>query len=457
MINSPNNPTGWTIDARGAAQRSSTHCGGSASGSSPTTSTSGSTSTATRACAPSFLDVAEPRCARRQHEQLLEGVADDRLAARLDRRARRADAGHRQADRIQHVVLAGVRPARGRRRRSRDGEATVGGARASDCAARATSWSAQLRAIAGRRRRVAGAARCTRSSASTGVRDSMRVLHAGSCARRSSASHPAARSGRKAKASSAGASRRASARLDDGVARLARASSQRRMSVAKPSLAACRVDIAARTLARWVAVVLIVATTGAIAADARKTLHVAFPVAETGFDPQAIGDTYSDAVCLGIFDPLYRYDYFARPVVLEPNTADGAAGDHRRRPHVHDQGQARHLLRRRSGVRRQAPRAHGGRLRVQHQARVRPEGPLVLAVPVRADAGRARRPARARAQVRHVRLRREDRGPAGGRPLHAAHPLQAAGLRLQVVADDDRASRRSRAKWSTSTRTTRIA
>ena len=59
------------------------------------------------------------------------------------------------------------------------------------------------------------------------------------------------------------------------------------------------------------------------ATDVRKTLHVAFPVAETGFDPQAIGDTYSDAVCLAVFDPLYRYDYFARPVVLEPNTADG--------------------------------------------------------------------------------------------------------------------------------------
>jgi peptide/nickel transport system substrate-binding protein len=58
-------------------------------------------------------------------------------------------------------------------------------------------------------------------------------------------------------------------------------------------------------------------------AELRKTLHVAFPVAENGFDPQAIGDTYSDAVCLGIFDPLYRYNYFARPVVLEPNTADG--------------------------------------------------------------------------------------------------------------------------------------
>ena len=61
----------------------------------------------------------------------------------------------------------------------------------------------------------------------------------------------------------------------------------------------------------------------AAAADMSKTLHVAFPVAETGFDPQAIGDTYSDAICLAIFDPLYRYDYFARPVQLEPNTADG--------------------------------------------------------------------------------------------------------------------------------------
>src|SRR5690349_474382 len=61
----------------------------------------------------------------------------------------------------------------------------------------------------------------------------------------------------------------------------------------------------------------------ALAADMSKTLHVAFPVAESGFDPQAIGDAYSDAVCLAIFDPLYRYDYFARPVALQPNTAAG--------------------------------------------------------------------------------------------------------------------------------------
>ena len=78
---------------------------------------------------------------------------------------------------------------------------------------------------------------------------------------------------------------------------------------------------------RWaiglVASIALAGGSAVLAADAPRTLHVAFPVAETGFDPQAIGDTYSDAVCLSIFDPLYRYDYFARPVVLEPNTADG--------------------------------------------------------------------------------------------------------------------------------------
>jgi len=56
-------------------------------------------------------------------------------------------------------------------------------------------------------------------------------------------------------------------------------------------------------------------------ADMGKTLRVAFPVAETGFDPQAASDTYSFAVIGAIFDPLYVYDYFARPVRMVPNTA----------------------------------------------------------------------------------------------------------------------------------------
>ena len=40
---------------------------------------------------------------------------------------------------------------------------------------------------------------------------------------------------------------------------------------------------------------------------------MAFPVAENGFDPQAVYDAYSSRVCDMIFEPLYTYDYFARP------------------------------------------------------------------------------------------------------------------------------------------------
>jgi oligopeptide transport system substrate-binding protein len=60
---------------------------------------------------------------------------------------------------------------------------------------------------------------------------------------------------------------------------------------------------------------------GAFAADLNKTLHVSFPVAETGFDPQAAGDIYSQYVDRAIFDPLYRYDYLARPYKIIPNIA----------------------------------------------------------------------------------------------------------------------------------------
>jgi ABC-type transport system substrate-binding protein len=44
-----------------------------------------------------------------------------------------------------------------------------------------------------------------------------------------------------------------------------------------------------------------------------KILHVAFPVSETGFDPQATSDLYSDHVQRAIFESLYGFDYLARP------------------------------------------------------------------------------------------------------------------------------------------------
>jgi peptide/nickel transport system substrate-binding protein len=55
--------------------------------------------------------------------------------------------------------------------------------------------------------------------------------------------------------------------------------------------------------------------------DPKKVIHAVFPAAETGFDPQAAGDEYSNSVSRVIFDPLYRYDYLARPYKLVTNTA----------------------------------------------------------------------------------------------------------------------------------------
>jgi oligopeptide transport system substrate-binding protein len=55
--------------------------------------------------------------------------------------------------------------------------------------------------------------------------------------------------------------------------------------------------------------------------DPNKVLRVAFLQPETGFDPQASSDLYSNFVNRVVFDPLYRYDYVARPYRIVPNTA----------------------------------------------------------------------------------------------------------------------------------------
>jgi len=63
------------------------------------------------------------------------------------------------------------------------------------------------------------------------------------------------------------------------------------------------------------------ATGAAAQADANKVLHVVFRTAETGFDPQAVSDLYSNYIVRVIFEPLFRYDFRARPHRIEPNTA----------------------------------------------------------------------------------------------------------------------------------------
>ncbi len=57
------------------------------------------------------------------------------------------------------------------------------------------------------------------------------------------------------------------------------------------------------------------------AADGKKVLRYAFPIAETGFDPAQVIDLYSRIICSHIFDSPYTYDHLARPFKIKPNTA----------------------------------------------------------------------------------------------------------------------------------------
>jgi ABC-type transport system substrate-binding protein len=79
------------------------------------------------------------------------------------------------------------------------------------------------------------------------------------------------------------------------------------------------------TSCRFVAAAAVVLLAGlvpaATGADMQKVLHVAFVAPENGFDPQATSDLYSTYVNRQMFDPLYRYDYLARPYKVVPNTA----------------------------------------------------------------------------------------------------------------------------------------
>ena len=88
--------------------------------------------------------------------------------------------------------------------------------------------------------------------------------------------------------------------------------------------AACR----RRALVRAAVVACALAVATALAqsrapagAPLARTLHVAFPVSETGFDPQATSDLYSDHVQRAIFETLYGFDYLARPYQRVPRTA----------------------------------------------------------------------------------------------------------------------------------------
>ena len=79
------------------------------------------------------------------------------------------------------------------------------------------------------------------------------------------------------------------------------------------------------------ALILLASLPALAAADPNKVLRIAFPTAETGFDPVHVSDLYSNTVNEAIFERLLTYDYLARPAKLAPMVAEAM-------PEVKDEG-----------------------------------------------------------------------------------------------------------------------
>ena len=75
------------------------------------------------------------------------------------------------------------------------------------------------------------------------------------------------------------------------------------------------------TLALGAAAALPLGDAQAQGTHAPRILRFAFPIAETGFDPAQISDTYSRTVSGAFFDAPLEFEYLARPLRMRPNTA----------------------------------------------------------------------------------------------------------------------------------------
>jgi len=110
-------------------------------------------------------------------------------------------------------------------------------------------------------------------------------------------------------------------------------------------------------IARAAAILLISGSLAAAAhaADPAKVLRIAFPAAETGFDPVRVSDAYSNTVNEAIFERLLGYDFLARPAKLVPEVAESM-------PEVTDNGRT-YTFRIRKGVYFTPDPAFGGKPR----------------------------------------------------------------------------------------------
>ena len=93
----------------------------------------------------------------------------------------------------------------------------------------------------------------------------------------------------------------------------------------------------------------------AVAADMSKVLRVAMLTGETGLDPVRNSDTYSNLVIEQIYEPLFSYDYLARPAKLTTLTAEAM-------PQVSEQGKV-WLIKLRKGIYFQPDGAFKGKKR----------------------------------------------------------------------------------------------
>jgi ABC-type transport system substrate-binding protein len=91
------------------------------------------------------------------------------------------------------------------------------------------------------------------------------------------------------------------------------------------------------------------------AADPNKVVRTAYPSAERNFDCQLESDEFTQTVCNNIFEALLQYDYLARPVKLQPRTAQAM-------PEVSDGGRT-YVLHIKPGIRFTPDAAFGGKPR----------------------------------------------------------------------------------------------
>ena len=180
---------------------------------------------------------------------------------------------------------------------------------------------------------------------------------------------------------------------------------------------------------------------------------MSFNAAETGFDPVRVSDNYSNIVNGAIFETLLTYDYLARPAKLVPGVAEAM-------PEVTEEGRT-YTIRLRKGVMFTPDPAFKGKPReltaddyiYTFKRFVDPKNRSPWAFLFEGHIEGLDEYIEAARKNNKFDYEGKVAGPAGDRPPHAAHPPQAAELRLPLYAGPHAGRRRWRARSSRPTAT----